>query len=124
MIIKKTIKLVLLTLCLYGSTYAGNNIYSTNSNEEIFKKLGDFSNYKHIEIEEIISTGQTTPKDKPYNQNHDEWVYIVSGKAKMQIENKSITLNKGDYLLIKSGETHWVTYTENKTEWIAIHLYI
>ena len=36
---------------------------------------------KGVRIERIVSTGQATPLDKPYNQEHDEWVLLVSGSA-------------------------------------------
>ncbi|MEY2537369.1 MAG: cupin 2 protein, partial [Verrucomicrobiota bacterium] len=36
---------------------------------------------KGVRIERIVSTGQFTPVDKPYDQEHDEWVLLVSGSA-------------------------------------------
>ena len=33
---------------------------------------------KGVRIERIVSTGQFTPVDKPYNQEYDEWVLLVS----------------------------------------------
>jgi cupin 2 domain-containing protein len=29
---------------------------------------------KGVRIERIVSTGQSTPEDAPYDQDHDEWV--------------------------------------------------
>jgi hypothetical protein len=31
------------------------------------------------------ATGQSTPADKPYNQQYDEWVMLVSGSAGLWI---------------------------------------
>ena len=36
---------------------------------------------KGVRIERIVSTGQSTPADKPYNQDHDEWVLLLTGSA-------------------------------------------
>ena len=89
------------------------------SDEEIFKEL--YSN-KNIQIEKIISYGQTTPTDIPYMQDHDEWVLIIDGNAKLKVDSKEYSLNKGESLLIPANTKHWVTYTHNPTIWLAIHI--
>jgi len=33
---------------------------------------------KGVRIERIVSTGQSTPADKPYDQDHDEWVLLLT----------------------------------------------
>jgi cupin 2 domain-containing protein len=42
---------------------------------------------KGVRIERIVSTGQSTPVDKPYNQEYDEWVLLVSGSAGLCVAN-------------------------------------
>jgi cupin 2 domain-containing protein len=42
---------------------------------------------KGMRIERIVSTGQSTP-DRPYNQEYDEWVLLVSGAAGLWIEGE------------------------------------
>ena len=32
-----------------------------------------------VRIERIVSTGQSTPVDKPHRQGHDEWVLLLAG---------------------------------------------
>src|SRR6201987_6386893 len=41
---------------------------------------------KGVRIERIVSTGQSTPADKPYDQDHDEWVLLLTGSAGLWIE--------------------------------------
>jgi hypothetical protein len=48
------------------------------SEEELLTEL---LNRKGVRIERIASTGQSTPVDKPYCQDYDEWVLLVSGSA-------------------------------------------
>ena len=48
------------------------------ADEELFTEL---LRRKGVRIERIVSTGQSTPADKPYNQEYDEWVLLVSGSA-------------------------------------------
>ena len=90
-----------------------------SSSEEIFKEL--YAN-KNATVEKILSYGQTTPVDTPYIQAHDEWVLIIDGNAKLKLENKEISLQKGESLLIPANTKHWVTYTHNPTIWLAIHI--
>ena len=52
---------------------------------ELFSEL--FSG-KSVRIERIVSTGQFTPVDKPYDQEQDEWVLLVAGSAGLWIEGE------------------------------------
>ncbi|WP_082061899.1 cupin domain-containing protein [Xanthomonas sp. GPE 39] len=75
-------------------------------------------------IERIVSHGQTTPKDAPYLQAHDEWVMVLSGRARVLVHDQEISLAPGDYVLIPADTPHWVTFTDldRATVWLAIHL--
>ena len=102
-----------------GNLY--NDILDTHS-KEIFETIFKSS---HVQIERITSSGQTTPKDRPYMQTHDEWVVVLQGQAKLWLETLGeVTLNSGDYLLIPKQVKHRVTYTSKKpqTLWLAIHI--
>jgi cupin 2 domain-containing protein len=79
---------------------------------------------KGVRIERIVSTGQSTPVDKPYKQEYDEWVLLVSGSAGLWIEGEGEReLRPGDYVLIPSHRSHRVTWTPNgePTVWLAVH---
>jgi cupin 2 domain-containing protein len=78
-----------------------------------------------VRIERIVSTGQSTPNDKPYNQAHDEWVLLLAGSAGLWIEGEGDhTLRPGDHVLIQAHRPHRVTWTtkDEPTVWLAIHL--
>jgi len=76
-----------------------------------------------VRIERIISHGHTTPPSEPYVQDWDEWVLVLKGKAELSLQDLGKrTLATGDYLLIPSGVPHLVTYTEDPTIWLAIHI--
>jgi cupin 2 domain-containing protein len=49
-------------------------------------------------IERIVSTGQATPEGEWYDQETDEFVFVVSGAARLRIENEpeDRALNEGD----------------------------
>jgi cupin 2 domain-containing protein len=46
------------------------------ADEEVFT---DVLAREGVRIERIVSTGQSTPADKPYDQEHDEWVLLLAG---------------------------------------------
>ena len=91
------------------------------ASEEVFTAL---LNHQGVTIERIVSTGQSTPLDAPYCQDHDEWVLLLAGSAGLWMEgDREYDLRPGDYLLIKTGQRHRVTRTsaEPATVWLAIH---
>jgi cupin 2 domain-containing protein len=96
---------------------------SLQADEELFTEL--FSR-KGVRIERIISTGQSTPADKPYNQQHDEWVLLVSGSAGLWLDGEGERdLRPGDFVLIPAHRSHRVTWTAKgePTVWLAVHVF-
>ena len=79
-----------------------------------------------VRIERIVSQGQVTPTDAPYDQPHDEWVLLLAGAARLWLDDGSgeRDLTPGDTLLIPAHTRHRVTWTqaEPPTVWLAIHL--
>jgi cupin 2 domain-containing protein len=52
-------------------------------------------------IERIVSNGQSTPVDTPFNQDHDEWVLLLRGSASLWVEGDGEhDLHPGDHILI------------------------
>jgi cupin 2 domain-containing protein len=91
------------------------------ADEELFTEL---FRRKGVRVERIVSTGQSTPADKPYNQEYDEWVLLVSGLAGLWIEGEGeCELRPGDYFLIPAHRPHRVTWTAKSepTVWLAVH---
>ncbi len=88
---------------------------------EIFETLGKGQN---IEIEKIVSYGQTTPEGKWYDSVRNEWVVLLQGKATIELENsKLIHLTQGDYILIPAGQKHRIAFTSKDPHciWLAVH---
>ncbi|MBK2257717.1 cupin domain-containing protein [Francisella philomiragia] len=97
------------------------DVIPSTSNNEIFVDLLKNDN---THIEKIISYGQVTPIDEPYIQSHDEWVVVLKGMAKLRLDNNDYILDEGEHLFIPKNTKHWVTYTQNPTIWLALHLLI
>ena len=78
-----------------------------------------------VRIERIVSQGQATPQDSPYDQDHDEWVLLLAGAARLWREGSGERdLQPGDALLIPARQRHRVTWTQADppTVWLAVHL--
>jgi len=89
--------------------------------EEFFETLVAEKNFK---LERIVSQGHNSPQDFWYDQEQNEFVLVVSGKAVLKFDDgKSINLKTGDYLIIPSHRKHRVDWTDQdqKTFWIALH---
>ena len=79
---------------------------------------------ENVVIERIVSKGQTTPSGKWYDQDRNEWVILLQGKAELSyVDNSRIKLTKGDYLYIPAHQKHRVEYTsiDPVCIWLAIH---
>ena len=74
---------------------------------------------KNIEITQIVSSNKLNIKE--YNQDVNEFVTLLEGKAKLEIEGKIKELYKGDYLYIPAHTKHRVLETSNGALWLAIY---
>ena len=85
------------------------NIYDfpeTTMTEELTSILAEGEN---VRVERIISTGQNSDW---YNQSETEFVILLEGKAVIEYEDgKSVSLSKGDTVLISQHERHRVSFT-------------
>lgn len=75
---------------------------------------------KNVRIEQIISTGQVSDW---FDQDKTEFLVLLDGTAELEYENgKSVTLIKGDTLLINPHQKHRVVYTSNDPpcNWLCV----
>ena len=91
------------------------------SDEEIFIPL-----YKSpsVYIEKIVSTGQITPENEWLEDERQEWVMLLKGKAGIKFaDSDEFELHEGDYFLIPAFTKHRVTFTSTEPEciWLAFY---
>ena len=90
--------------------------------EELFETsvIGD-----HLRLERIISFGHATQPGQWYDQELDEWVVLLSGRAGLLFEGESevVEMRPGDYIQIPAHRRHRVEWTAagEKTVWLAVH---
>ena len=100
------------------------NIYKLPQKVSHLEKFEQIVSGKNIQIEHIVSTGQTTPSEQWYDQELDEWVILLQGEAELSYaDDTRIKLKAGDYLLIPAHKKHRVEYTsiEPACIWLAVH---
>ncbi len=90
--------------------------------EEQFLTLLQSDNFRLVRI---VSTGQTTAEGEWYDQDENEWVAVLGGRADVTFADGNVTktLNPGDYLHIPAHVRHRVEQTdpEQPTVWLALY---
>jgi cupin 2 domain-containing protein len=74
-----------------------------------------------VVIERIVSSGRQ-PVTR-YCQPQDEWVMLLRGSATLLVDEKSISLQAGQYLTIPANVPHEVLGTSENALWLAVHLF-
>ena len=78
-----------------------------------------------LRIERIVSQGHASPPGFWYDQNENELVIVLEGRAAVQFEDNAepVELRQGSYLNIPAHARHRVAWTDpnQKTLWLAIH---
>lgn len=72
------------------------------------------------EIERIVSSD--APDGGWYEQAHDEWVVLVRGTARLEVEGETIELGAGDYLSLPAKTRHRMIETSSGAVWLAVHV--
>ena len=86
-------------------------------NSELFKTE---LKHKNIEIKTIISNTLKTPQT--FIQKYDEWVVVLQGCAKIEMNGIVHKLKKGDTLLIEANTKHTLLKTRQVVVWLAVYI--
>jgi cupin 2 domain-containing protein len=76
-------------------------------------------------LERIVSYGHRSPEGFWYDQDEHEWVQVVSGRARLEIEGMPVLeLGPGDRVWLPAHTRHRVLWTEPDVEtvWTALFL--
>jgi predicted metal-dependent hydrolase len=78
-----------------------------------------------VRLERIVSYGQSTAAGTWLQQADNEWVLLLSGRAKLALEQEpgSLVMEPGDHIMIAAGCRHRVEWTDpvQTTIWLALH---
>ena len=75
-----------------------------------------------VRIERIISTGHRSPDGFWYDQPENEWVMVLTGAAKLAVEDRVLEMLPGDSINIPAHQKHRVEWTslDEPTVWVAV----
>jgi cupin 2 domain-containing protein len=98
------------------------NLFKPDKTVEKKESLATLLTSENVTIERILSPPFTTTKLS--QQPHDEWVCVLQGSAKLEMNHEEITLYRGDNLLIPAHTPHRVLTTSHQPHciWLAIHI--
>src|SRR5678816_1130925 len=104
-------------------TYNGNLLASipTTLPDELVHDLVSGQSFR---VERIVSRGHASPDEFWYDQDEAEWVMVVQGEARLQLEGQGelVYLTAGMYINIPAHVRHRVSWThpDMDTVWLAI----
>ncbi len=101
------------------------SLFATLPDATLEEQVEVLSQSAGVRIERIVSGGQSSPPGFWYDQPRDEWVAVLSGRARIEIEGRTspIELGPGDWLEIPARQRHRVVQTslDEPTLWLAVH---
>jgi cupin 2 domain-containing protein len=78
-----------------------------------------------VRVERIVSTGHVTAPGEWLDQETDEWVVVLRGRARLRIEDEPAPrdLHPGHHVLLRAHVRHRVEWTDDlgPTVWLAVH---
>lgn len=76
---------------------------------------------RNVVVERIVSSA--TPAPDLYVQAQDEWVVLLRGTARLEVEGAVRDLREGDTALLPAGTPHRVLATSAGAVWLAVHVH-
>jgi len=76
-----------------------------------------------VRVERIVSRGHQSDPNFWYDQDEHEFVMVVSGHARVEVEDQGeLDLRAGDYLVLPAHVKHRVSWTQPQqdTVWLAV----
>lgn len=83
------------------------------------ERMEELARVAGVLVEHILSGELGAPVD--YNQAHDEWVLVLSGRARLDVGSEHLELTGGDWVMLPAHVPHRLVETEAGTSWLAVH---
>jgi cupin 2 domain-containing protein len=104
---------VAVTGALRGPVRPASDAPAVGERSEELARLGG------VVVEQILSGALAAPVD--YDQDHDEWVLLLSGGATLEVGDETLDLVGGDWVLLAAHVRHRLVQTVPGTSWLAVH---
>jgi cupin 2 domain-containing protein len=99
------------------------NIFDSLPKDLSLEVFEDVVRSSTVRIERIVSKGHRSPDTGWYDQDENEWVMVVEGRATLEFEDGTkCDLSAGDYINIPAHVKHKVAWTDQNeiTVWLAV----
>lgn len=75
-----------------------------------------------LRIERIVSHGHPSPAGFWYDQDDDEWVILMAGRAELAFaDGRTLALQAGDWVSLPAHCRHRVESVSADAVWLAVH---
>jgi cupin 2 domain-containing protein len=101
-----------MTQVVRGRLLPSSDAPSVGERSEEVARLGG------VVVEQILSGTLKAPLD--YDQDHDEWVVVLSGEAVLEVSGARFDLVPGDWVLLRAHAVHRLIETVPGTNWLAL----
>lgn len=76
--------------------------------------------HKNVKISRIVSN--TLKTEQKFLSTKDEWVVVLQGCAKLEMNGKVYKLTKGQSLFIPANTEHKLLKTKKTVLWLAVYI--
>lgn len=99
------------------------NLFSGPTSPEVGEFFTELLRCRNVSIERILSSDTADPA--LYDQEQDEWVVLLEGRAILEVAGETLNLAPGDHVFIPARTPHRVTATfpEPRCLWLAVHIH-
>jgi len=97
-----------------------SNVYEYTLPDIDSENFTTLLNDKNVEIKSIISNTLSSPQT--FKQKCDEWVVVLQGCAKIEMDGIIHKLKKGDTLFIEANKEHKLLKTKKVVVWLAVYI--
>ncbi|MET0076731.1 MAG: cupin domain-containing protein [Candidatus Thiodiazotropha lotti] len=98
------------------------NLFRPDKADGETETLETLLNRKNVTIERILSPPNSVTE--VLQQPHDEWISILQGSAKLEMDDRQHNLHRGDYVMIPANTPHRVLTTSHQPHciWLTVHI--
>jgi cupin 2 domain-containing protein len=99
------------------------NLFAGIDEDGIEERHDRLATGKCVRVERIVSYGHASPPGHWYDQDDDEWVMLLRGRARLRFEGhaEATVLEAGDSLVIPAHVRHRVDGTDEAALWLAVY---
>jgi cupin 2 domain-containing protein len=101
---------------------SSNNLFKPDQAQGRDERFDTLLKHKNVTIERILSPPETVTEMTA--QPHDEWISILQGSAKLEMNDEVHQLHRGDQMLIPADTLHRVLTTSHRPHclWLSVHI--